>query len=110
MALLSLLRLHDAMKSAKTIRSAPENVQTASKNRVHEYVSFVIFWLHTHSGFRPVLRHQVVLAFVLAFIYSTDSWTSSGNTHAELIENLRRDHRITSDRVYNALLKVGLQS
>ncbi|XP_078262231.1 l-isoaspartyl protein carboxyl methyltransferase, like isoform X2 [Rhinoraja longicauda] len=35
----------------------------------------------------------------------TMAWTSSGNSHSQLIENLRRDGVIRSDRVFKALME-----
>ncbi|XP_051872885.1 l-isoaspartyl protein carboxyl methyltransferase, like isoform X2 [Pristis pectinata] len=34
----------------------------------------------------------------------TMAWTSSGNSHSQLVENLRRDGVIQSERVFNALM------
>ncbi|XP_055497036.1 l-isoaspartyl protein carboxyl methyltransferase, like isoform X2 [Leucoraja erinacea] len=53
---------------------------------------------------RSMLRLSVVFP-VGVFLVRTMAWTSSGNTHTHLIENLRRDGVIQSDRVFKALME-----
>ena len=50
---------------------------------------------------------RLFLLLVFNLFIRARSWTSSGSTHVELVENLRRDGRFSDQRVYNALLKVS---